>query len=70
MSISYEKLLKLLKERGLKNSDLVKKNNVIGQQTWKNIQNGGNINTHTLNALCKFLNCKVEDIIEYVPDED
>ena len=69
MSISYEKLLKLLKERGLKNSDLVKKNKVIGQATWANIQKGGNINTQTINALCKFLNCKVEDIIEYVPDE-
>ena len=27
------------------------------------------VSTHTLNKLCTILNCRVEDIIEYVPDE-
>ena len=27
------------------------------------------VSTHTLNKLCAILNCRVEDIIEYVPDE-
>lgn len=28
------------------------------------------VSTHTLNKLCKILNCRVEDVIEYVPDEE
>ena len=28
------------------------------------------VSTHTLNKLCAILNCRVEDIIEYVPDEE
>ncbi|MCI9403045.1 MAG: helix-turn-helix transcriptional regulator [Oscillospiraceae bacterium] len=28
------------------------------------------VSTHTLNKLCTILNCRVEDIIEYVPDEE
>ena len=28
------------------------------------------MNTTTLNDLCRILNCKLEDIAEYVPSED
>lgn len=28
------------------------------------------VSTHTLNKLCKILNCRIEDVIEYVPDEE
>ena len=28
------------------------------------------VSTHTLNKLCTILNCRVEDIIEYVSDEE
>lgn len=28
------------------------------------------VSTRTLNKLCKILNCRVEDVIEYVPDEE
>lgn len=27
------------------------------------------VSTHTLDKLCTILNCRVEDIIEYVPNE-
>lgn len=27
------------------------------------------VSTHTLNKLCAILNCKLEDVAEYVPDE-
>ena len=27
------------------------------------------VSTHTLDKLCKYLNCRIEDIAEYVPDE-
>lgn len=28
------------------------------------------VSTHTLNKLCAILNCKLEDVAEYVPDEE
>ena len=28
------------------------------------------VSTHTLNKLCKILNCKLEDIAEYIPDKE
>ena len=37
--------------------------------TYYAMRRGDNISTHTLNQLCKLLQCKVEDILEYV-DED
>ncbi len=29
-----------------------------------------NVNTHTLDMLCKILNCNIEDICEYMPHEE
>lgn len=33
------------------------------------MKRGENISTHTLNTLCKLLQCTVEGILEYVDDE-
>lgn len=70
MAISYQKLKDILEKRGLTSYILVRKYKVIGAATWAKIQHGGNIDMHTLNSLCKFLNCRVEDLIEYIPDEE
>jgi len=32
------------------------------------MKRGENISTHTLNHLCRLLQCKVEDVIEYVDE--
>lgn len=39
----------------------------IGKSTISTIIN---ISIHTLNKLCKYFNCKISDIMEYVPDND
>jgi len=31
---------------------------------------GCNVGTDKLDKLCKFFGCKVEDIVEYIPDEN
>lgn len=28
------------------------------------------VSTHTLNRLCKILNCQLQDIAEYIPDKE
>ena len=47
MGISYDKMLKLFQERGI-TSYTMKKEKIIGQATWKKIQEGGNIDTKSL----------------------
>ena len=67
MSISYKKLLEKFKELGI-NSTQIKAQKIMGQATWRKIKEGGNINTSTINDLCKLLNCQPGDLIEYIED--
>lgn len=67
--ICYDRLLKIFDERKI-TSYTIRKDNVIGQASWKKIHEGGHVDTRTLDALCKYLNCQPGDIIEYIPDEE
>lgn len=69
MAIKYQKLLKLMDERGI-TSYTIKKDNIIGQATYKKIREGGHIDTRTLDSLCRLLSCQPGDLLEYVPDPD
>ena len=69
MPISYDKLKRMFEERGI-TSYTMKKEKIIGQSTWTNIQTGGHIDTRTIEILCKYLDCQPGDILEYVEDED
>ena len=62
--ISYSKLIKMLEEKGI-TSYTVKKDNVIGQASWKKIHEGGHIDTRTIDSLCRYLHCQPGDILEY-----
>lgn len=69
MPIIYDKLLNVFKERGI-TSYTIKKENIIGQASYKKIKDGGDIDTRTISKLCKYLECQPGDILEYVPDEE
>ena len=69
MAIIYNKLLKKMDEQGI-TSYTLKKDNIIGQATFKKIKEGGDIDTRTISKLCKLLNCQPGDILEYVEDEN
>lgn len=64
MPIKYDKLIKRMQEAGV-NSYTLKKDNIIGQATYKKILEGGDIDTRTIAKLCKLLNCQPGDILEY-----
>lgn len=42
----------------------------IDSKTVRRLRANDNMETKTLNKLCVFLNCRLEDIAEYVPDEE
>ncbi len=69
MSISFEKLLAKFEERGIKSTQ-IKEKKIMGQATWKKIKEGGNINTSTINDICKLLHCQPGDLMEYIEDEE
>ena len=68
MPISYEKLLNIFKKKGITSYSITKKDKILGQATWKKIHENGHIDTRTIEALCKYLNCQPGDIMEYIPD--
>lgn len=68
MPIVYNKLLALMEQKGV-TSYTMKKDNIIGQATFKKIKDGGEIDTRTISKLCALLDCQPGDIMEYVPDK-
>ena len=66
MSIRYDKLFALLKEKGY-STYRIRKEKLIGQATFTAIKNGtGGLDAKTMDRLCKVLNCQPGDIMEYV----
>lgn len=67
--ISYKPLFKLLLEKDLKKTDL---KNLIGlsSSTLAKMSKSEYISLKIVNDLCKTLDCKIEDIIEYIPDKE
>lgn len=69
MSIKYDKLFTLLKEKGW-NSTRIRNENLIGQGTLTNLRNGtGGLDHKTIDRICRVLGCQPGDIMEYVPEE-
>ena len=67
MAIKYDKLIGLMQERGI-TSYTVKNQKIIGQATYKKIMQGGDIDTRSIDRLCRYFGCQPGDILEYVPD--
>ena len=65
--ISYAPLWKTMKEKGVSTYALINRFG-ISSATVDRLKKGGGITTTKLDDLCKILNCRVEEIIEYVPD--
>lgn len=65
--ISYEPLFKTMKDRGITSYRLGKLGFPLSN--YYAMKHGENISTHTLNQLCKLLQCRVEDVIEYVEED-
>ena len=68
MDVSYKRLWKLLIDRDMKKKDLAEKAN-LSNYTINKMNKGENVNADTLVKICGALNCRIEDIMEVVPDE-
>ena len=66
--IIFDKLWEVMKENGVTTYQLREKCG-IDSKTIRRLRANNNMETKTLNKLCSVLDCRLEDIAEYVPDE-
>lgn len=66
--IVYDKLWKTMKDKGISQYKLLKEYGFSTGQLDR-LRKNESISTFTLNTLCRILDCKIEDIAEYIPDK-
>lgn len=67
--IKYDPLWRTLKEKGISQYQLIKDYGIDKVQLQRLRQNLV-VKTLILNRLCQILNCRIEEIMEYVPDDN
>ena len=65
--IVFDKLWDKMKQNGITTYKL-REECGIDSKTVRRLRANENIETKTLNKLCSILDCKIEDIMEYIPD--
>ena len=66
--IVFDKLWDIMKKKGISTYQLREKCG-IDSKTIRRLRANDNMETKTLNKLCSALDCRLEDIAEYIPDE-
>lgn len=67
--VSYSNLWSVMKEKGISQYALIKKYNVSPAQITR-LKRNEYVSTHTIEMFCRILDCRVEDIMEYIPDSE
>lgn len=67
--IKYDRLWQTMKTRGISQYDLYTRYNVNRSQLDR-LRKNKNVETNTIDKLCNILQCKVEDIMEHIPDNN
>ncbi len=67
--IRYDRLWATLKEKNISQYRLIKDYGIDKAQLHR-LRKNMVVKTIVLNNLCRILNCPIESIMEYVPDED
>lgn len=65
--ISFDPLWKTMKSRGISQYKLLREYHFSAGQL-NRLRNNHNVNTYTLDQLCKILDCTIEEVIVYLPD--
>ena len=67
--ISYEPFWNTLKERNISTYQLINKQGIL-PDTIQRLRSGRPITTTTINTLCMVIGCTVDQILEFVPEDD
>lgn len=66
--IVYDKLWQTMKQKNISQYALIHDYGVSTGQLDR-LRKNANINSYTLDRLCQILDCKLEDIAEYIPND-
>ena len=69
MKVSYKKLWKLLIDKDMKKKDLCAKAGISTASVTK-MGKGGHVTTEVLAKICTAMDCKMDDIMEILPDTE
>ena len=69
MTVCYNKLWKLMIDRKMKKKDL-KEQAGLTQHEMLKLRHDMNITTETIGKICKALGCQMDDIMEFIDDEN
>ena len=67
--ISYDNLWVTMKENGVTQYTLIKKYNISPGQITR-LKRNESVSTHTIEMFCRILKCKVEDVMQFIDDEE
>ena len=67
--VSYQPFWQTL-QRSRETTYTLIKNHHISSSTLDKLRKNKPMNTTTINDLCRILDCRVEEIIEYIPSEE
>ena len=68
MAASYKKIFKMLIDREMKSKDLAAKAGISPATLAKMKKDGATVSSDVLVKICTALDCKLDDIVEIVPD--
>ena len=68
MKVSYNKLWKLLIDRGMKKTDLIEAVKT-SPNTIAKMGKNENISMDVITRICEYLGCDIGDIMEMIPDD-
>lgn len=67
--IVYADIMGLLAERGYTRYRL-RQEKLLGESTIERIRAGGQLNTGTLDVICRLLQCQPGELLSWVPDKE
>lgn len=67
--IVYNKLWETMEKKGITKYKMMKYHDVSPGQLSR-LKKNMYVSTHTINYLCRILECKPGDIMEYIPDDE
>lgn len=48
----------------------IRKVKLLSESSLQRFREGGKVSLDTLNIICQLLDCKIEDLIEFIPDDE
>ena len=69
MAVSYKKLFHMLIDRNMSVAELQRQAGYSANISTR-LRNHTYVSLESIEKICRVLNCKVDDIVEFVPDEE